>query len=123
MNRINPPIELKVSIPNLPFEAWQYFEVGEPVILQDLKKGDFFFDIHEGMEDIYMVCSDPDSVNEGMEDEEKVKVMRQLSCYYSYEKVSCNYEFEEGHYERLLNYLIPAGYVSTLRFPLIARNS
>jgi hypothetical protein len=28
MKRINPPIQIKVSIPNLPFEAWQYFEIG-----------------------------------------------------------------------------------------------
>jgi hypothetical protein len=126
MNKINPPIELKVSIPNLPSETWQYFEVGEPVRLRDLKKGDLFFKIYEEMKDIYMIHKVihrvPDSVNEGMEDEKKVIEMKHLERYWAYEKVTCNYEFEAGHYERLLAYLIPAGCVRKLLFPLIAKN-
>lgn len=117
MNKINPPIEVRVSIPNLPFEAWQYFEVGEPVEITSLKKGDFFFDIPTGMDEICMVYSDPESVKGDVEEIER------LGNGYSWRVVDCDYEFEIGHYERLEIYLIPAGSAHELLFPLIEKTS
>jgi hypothetical protein len=117
MNKINPPIQLKVSVSNLPFEAWQYFEVGEPVTITSLKKGDLFIDIPTGMDGICMVCTDPESVKEETEE------VMHLGSGYSWREVACDYEFEVGHYERLETYLIPAGLAHELLFPLIEKMS
>ncbi len=80
-----------------------------------------FFEVIGGMDTLNIVATDPDSVNEGIEDEKEVEQMRLVNCYYSWKEASCDYEFEEGDYERLLNYLIPAGYAEVLLFPLIEK--
>jgi hypothetical protein len=113
MEKINPPIRVKVCPSGLPFDAWQYFEVGKPTTINQLKKGDFFLDVPTGMEEIYMVCSDPESIAED-EDEQP-----RLSAYSS-RVAQCDYEFDPGDYERLEAYLIPAGIAHKLIFPLIA---
>jgi hypothetical protein len=113
MNKINPPIRVKICPSGLPFEAWQYLEVGEPTTITSLKNGNFFLDISSGMDGICMVCSDPESIAEEGEETQK------LGSGYSWKEVNCDYEFDPGDYERLESYLIPAGLAHELLFPLI----